>query len=401
MKRQNDWFTGIDYYHSHREKEITIEEKTVIAPTEKKIHEQVEMLYVLSGRGVLSINGYKYIAKEGSFFCMYSHHFYNIESVEKKLHVVFIKFYIGLFMYMSWEKHPKNANARLMYDTSPLVNLEGQQKEKIKGIVLDIIQEKENRRFGSMNMIEYKTLELHTYFCRYAYERINLNQEQENEVWKIIKKIILTTSKNLSLEEISEEKGCAPRILNRNIKEACGYTFFQLQQFGKIINACALLHFPELSMEYISHILGFSSVNSFYRFFLKYCSVTPRDYQKKCIGNENAPLMATGLAMQFLQYMHMNFMRDLSLESICREFCIKEYSGKEIFEHIFGGSFNDVLNEIRVCYASSLLRVSDFTILEISFFCGFDSLSTFQRTFKTYMNQTPGEYRHIMKYETL
>ena len=399
MKGQNDWFTGIDYYDNYREKEITIERKTINSPTEKKLHEQVEMIYVLSGHGTVNINGYEYIAKEGSFFCMYSHHFYNIQSIEKDLDIIAVKFYIGLFMYMSWEKHPKNANARLMYDTSPLVNLKGRQMEKIRVLALDLVEEREHKRFGSMNMIEYKTLELHAYFCRYAYERIGIDKKEEKEIWNVIKKIILTTSKNLSLEEISEETSYTPRTLNRNIKEACGYTFFQLQQFGKIINACALLHFPELSMEYIGDILGFSSVNSFYRSFVKYCSITPREYQKKCIGNEDMAIMGTGLAMQFLQYMHINFMKDLSLESICKEFCIKEYSAKQIFEEVFGGSFNSVLNEIRVCYASSFLRSFDLSVLEISFICGFDSLSTFQRAFKICMGQTPSEYRSMMNFE--
>ncbi|PHV72220.1 AraC family transcriptional regulator [Sporanaerobium hydrogeniformans] len=399
MKRQNDWFTGIDYYDNHKEKEISVERTIIDTETQIKRHEQVEMFYVVSGEAIVSINGRDYDAKEGSFFCMYPHHFHHIRSVQKALEVISVKFYIGLFMYMSWEKHPKYVNAKLMYDTRPMVSLQRKQKEKIKELVQEILQERENQRFGSMNMVQYKTLELHTYFCRYAYEHIGIDKKEESEVWKVIKVTILTTGKNLSLEEAAKATSLSPKALNRSIKETCGYTFFQLQQFGKIINACALLHFPQLSMEYISDLLGFSSVNAFYRSFVKYCLVTPREYQEKYIRSKDWVVMGSGYAMQFLQYMHIHFMKDLSLEGICKEFCIKEYTGKQIFEEVFGSNFNSVLNEIRVCYASAFLRTYKLNILEISLMCGFDSLSTFQRNFKFYMHQTPTEYRSAMKHE--
>lgn len=396
MRGQKDWFTGIDYYHNYREKEITVERKIIREPTKLCIHEQVEMLYVLGGEGTIKINGCEYKAEEGAFFCMYSHHFYSISSIAKNLEVVIVKFYIGLFMYMSWERHPKHANARLMYDTCPKVLLEQGQKKEIEKLIEDILKEEKERRFGSMNLLEYKTLELHTYFCRYAYERIGVDKKQENEVWGVIQRVILTTSENLELEELARELNYSPRNLNIKIKQTCGYTFFQLKNFGKVLNACALLHFPELSMEYISDILGFPSKTSFYRLFSQYCKMTPRQYQEKCIGNEEIGFWGTGVAMQFLQYMHMNFMQDLSLEGICEMFFLKPYTAREVFEEIFGDSFNNILNEIRISYACAFLRTHDYTVLEISNMCGFDSLSTFQRTFKAYMNQTPSQYKGLM-----
>ncbi|MDU4891339.1 MAG: AraC family transcriptional regulator [Clostridium sp.] len=396
MKGQKDWFTGIDYYHNYREKEITVERKIIKEPTKISMHEQVEMVYVLGGEGIIKINGCDYKAEEGSFFCMYAHHFYSISSITSDLKVVIVKFYIGLFMYMSWERHPKDANARLVYDTCPRVFLQGTQRSKVQALIEDILEESRERRFGSMNILEYKTLELHTYFCRYAYERIGVDKKQENQVWGVIQRVVLTTSENLELQELAKDLNCAPRTLNAWIKQTCGYTFFQLKQFGKILNACALLHFPELSMEYISDILGFSSKQSFYRLFAQYCKMTPREYQKSCIGNEEVRAMNTGMGMQFLQYIHMNFMQDISLEGICEKFFLKPYTARETFEEIFGDNFNNILNEIRISYACAFLRSFDYTVLEIANMCGFESLSTFQRTFKAYMNQSPSQYRKLL-----
>lgn len=397
MDRQNDWFTGIDYYHNYREKEIVIERKIIDSPTQQYMHEQVEMIYVLSGDAVVSINGRDFHAEEGNLFCMYTHHFYNIHSIKEKLDVVYVKFFIGLFMYMSWEKHPRHANARLMYDTCPMVKLFDDEKEDIERIIYKLLKENKEARFASKNMIVYKTLELHACFCRYTYEHIGINKKEENELWEIIKRVILSPSKCLELKEIAAKINCSERTLNQKIKNACGYTFYQLQQFGKILNACALFHFPELSMEYISDILGFSSTQAFYRLFVQHCKMTPREYQKKCVGSEEKDYIGTGLAMQFLQYMHLNFMHDITIDNLCDEFCIKPYTAKQLFDSVFGTNFSDILNEIRVNYAASILHTDKYSILEVSLLCGFNSLSTFQRTFKEFMNQTPSEYKRLMQ----
>ena len=395
MKRQNDWYTGINHYDNYVEKEIGIERRIIDGPTDPYLHERVEIFYVLSGKGAISVNGYAYDAVPGSLFCMYSHHFHHVEAVEEKLDVAVIRFHIGLFMYMSWEKHPKHANARLVYDTKPMVRLSGEEKEEVEALVRSLLREAKEARFERLNMIEYKTLELHAYYCRYAYEEIGKASRKERTVWSIIEKVILATGEDITLEDMTEE-GISPETMNRRIKEACGFTFFQLKQFGKVINACALLHFPELSMEYIGDQLNFSSAAAFYKVFKQYCGVTPREYQTEYIGTM-VPGSGSGSAMQFLQYIHIHFSEDIRLEDLCEKFCMKPYTVKQIFKQVFGNPFEELLAQVRISYACSFLRTGNRTVLEIASLCGFNSQSTFQRHFKRWMNQTPEEYREVMR----
>lgn len=396
MERQNDWYTGINYYDNYREKEIAIETKIINNPISQSLHERVEMLYVVSGKALIQVNGCDYPARCGSFFCMYSHHFYQIHSIEEEMNVIIVKFYIGLFLYMCWEKHPKNANAKLMYDTCPMVLLKESRKKKAERLFRELLEEKAEKRFGSKNLVEYKTLELYTYFCRYAFEQIGSGGKVENEVWNTIKKVVLTTGGNLNLRDQAAEMNCSARTLNQRIKAASGYTFFQLQQSGKMLNACALLHFPGLTMDYISGLLGFSSITAFYRIFEQFCKMTPREYQNNCIGNEEMILNGTGLAMQFLQYIHLNFMQDLTAEGLSDIFCIRPYTVRQTCRKVFGMEIKSLINEIRICYAASFLKTGKYSVLEVSSMCGFNSNSTFQRDFKRYMNQTPSQYCQTM-----
>ena len=96
-------------------------------------------------------------------------------------------------MYMSWEKHPGNANAKLVYDTKPVVRLTGREKTRTENLIQDLLEEQNSDRFERKNMIEYKTLELHAYFCRYAFEQIGEEEqgaEKERKAWDIILKIV-------------------------------------------------------------------------------------------------------------------------------------------------------------------------------------------------------------------
>lgn len=56
------------------------------------------------------------------------------------------------------------------------------------------------------------------------------------------------------------------------------------------------------------------------------------------------------------------------------------------------------LTERKIYYACNLLKNTDYTTLHISSLLGYDSLSHFNRTFKSKMNCTPREYRN--KYST-
>ncbi|MEG0376964.1 MAG: AraC family transcriptional regulator [Eubacterium sp.] len=397
MKRQNDWYCGINYYDNYLEREIEVEAVTLEDPMKKGLREQVEMLFIRAGKAVIRVNGCDYAAEAGDFFCLYTHHFYEIHTILEKLEMVVVRFYIGLFMYMTWEKHPKNANAKLMYDTKPVVRLSLDQKKEIAFLFEGLLKEKKTGRFGSKNLVEYKTLELHMYFCRYAFEAIVKGTPEENKVWRIIKNIMLSSGEELLLTEEAERFGCSAKNLNRQIKNACGYTFFQLQQAGKMLYACGLLHFPDLEMNYISDLLGFSSVTVFYRIFQRYCKMTPREYQKSRIGNSDQVFLGTDIAMQFLQYMHLNFFKELTLETLSGAFYMKPYTAKKIFANVFGEGFKSVLNQIRVSYAVAFLKTQHYSAMEVSSLCGFDSYGTFKRVFKEIMNQAPREYMDLME----
>ena len=57
----------------------------------------------------------------------------------------------------------------------------------------------------------------------------------------------------------------------------------------------------------------------------------------------------------------------------------------------------ELLEEVRIQISCSYLVATDRTVTQISSDVGFGSISSFQRSFFKYMNQTPSQFRCSMK----
>jgi AraC-like DNA-binding protein len=65
----------------------------------------------------------------------------------------------------------------------------------------------------------------------------------------------------------------------------------------------------------------------------------------------------------------------------------------KFFKKATGKTYSDYVNEIRINEASRLLIQSDKTISQISFECGFETLTYFNRVFLNKKGITPSFYR--------
>ena len=96
---------------------------------------------------------------------------------------------------------------------------------------------------------------------------------------------------------------------------------------------------------------------------------------------------------ELMKYMRSNFGYKLTLGFLAahvhlsREYlsrCFKQYTGKNISEFLL---------EIRMSRAKEMLRISSYSVADIGVYCGYPSVSNFQKTFKKYVGIPPSEYR--------
>ena len=108
-----------------------------------------------------------------------------------------------------------------------------------------------------------------------------------------------------------------------------------------------------------------------------------------------APLTneATHKIKIILNYIHENYMNELSINDIAHACNLSQYYFMKFFKKYLGMTCTEYINLYRLDMASKLLDITDKSITEISFETGFNSVSYFNKLFKEKFKVTPKEFR--------
>jgi len=96
---------------------------------------------------------------------------------------------------------------------------------------------------------------------------------------------------------------------------------------------------------------------------------------------------------KIFDYLNQNFSRQIGLKEIARLFGTSCSAFSRLIKRWTGMTFVNILNEIRVANATTMLINSTDTISEIAYQCGFNNLSYFNKIFKEKKNVGPKQYR--------
>jgi len=93
------------------------------------------------------------------------------------------------------------------------------------------------------------------------------------------------------------------------------------------------------------------------------------------------------------EFMNANFHKPISLKDISKLVNMTEVSFSRFIKKRTGNTFIDSLNEIRLGHATKMLIETTHSVAEISYKCGFNNISNFNRFFKKRKQCTPKEFR--------
>lgn len=97
------------------------------------------------------------------------------------------------------------------------------------------------------------------------------------------------------------------------------------------------------------------------------------------------------------EYIEKHFAEELSPYEVARELNISySYLAKEI-KKLGHSSFTKCVNQTRIENAKRLLALTDKSVTEIGFECGFSVTSYFIKTFQGFTHMTPKAYRNLIK----
>ena len=99
------------------------------------------------------------------------------------------------------------------------------------------------------------------------------------------------------------------------------------------------------------------------------------------------------LLFKIFRFVEENYEKDCSLSALAEASSYHSVYLSRYFKRAVGLSFTDYVNRYRINESSYILKNSSEKILDIAYSCGFDSLRSFNRNFKSIMGLTPQEYR--------
>jgi len=97
------------------------------------------------------------------------------------------------------------------------------------------------------------------------------------------------------------------------------------------------------------------------------------------------------------KHINMNFQQHISLDEIADKVSMTVPAFCRYFKKVTGKTFTKLVNEYRVVHATKLLSESQMSIADISFECGFNNFSHFNKLFKVFTGKSASNYRKELK----
>ena len=97
--------------------------------------------------------------------------------------------------------------------------------------------------------------------------------------------------------------------------------------------------------------------------------------------------------LEIKDYIDVHFNEELNLNMLGEKFFLHPTTISKDFTKYCGYNLNKYINTVRVCEAASLLENSSDSVAVIAERCGYDSVNTFLRQFKSIMDVSPLQYR--------
>ncbi|MEG0962816.1 MAG: helix-turn-helix transcriptional regulator [Lachnospiraceae bacterium] len=354
------------------------------------------MMFILSGEGEAIVNGIAYSLSRGVFLNLNPYHFYSMKIV-KTMELYSISCSLSLPVAGTIQSTQKDNVSSYLYESAPVLRCNQERTDRIQPMFEQILQEIKNQEVFYRAITFHMFMELEEFFQRYSLMDSYETSKEEVVEWLAVKEVMLSTQQTLSLADMAKEYGISPQILNQKMRIATGYSFKQLVHLSRMINACSLLRFQDLSIVFIAKLFCYSSLNTFYREFKKYTNMTPEEYREQGGKKKFSVHMPNqGLALRILVYMHTYYREAIDSEQVAKEFYISESLLHKIMKNHFQLSFSELLMEIRIQYAAAMLCATKMPICDIAYAVGFESISTFNRSFKDKMKETASDYQQNM-----
>lgn len=257
-------------------------------------HDFIEIVYVISGKGVHVVGDREYDTSKGDLFVInydVPHGFFARKGgseVPVVYNCVFMPKFLDTSLFSSI--HFQDITSSFLFkslfpeDTapSPDLKLQGAEFKEIGDLFSKMHVEYKGRAKGYCDIIRAYLIELVVKIFRYIDKGEIKPSTMRNKdlVDKAIQYMRSHYNTDLRLEDLAMKSFISKNYFSRLFKEVTGTGFSDYIQHLRIDEACSLLRNTDLKVIDIAAQVGFKDLKSFYEGFKKITGQTPGDYRK-------------------------------------------------------------------------------------------------------------------------
>ncbi|NLU52669.1 MAG: AraC family transcriptional regulator [Clostridiaceae bacterium] len=112
-----------------------------------------------------------------------------------------------------------------------------------------------------------------------------------------------------------------------------------------------------------------------------------------CAVKKRIRLPDIGKIKKAIEYINQNYRDEITLDTISEIVDLSPAYFSRLFAKYSGTNFNSYLGRIRVNAAEKLIKTTQDSIISIAYECGFNSIRTFNRTFKSLKGCSPSQLK--------
>lgn len=255
--------------------------------TEEHIHDAIEFVYILSGKGEHVVNDRKEKVSRGSLVvidCGQVHSFSVTENTK----------YFNLLLKPEFIdeslKTKSNLYDLLKYwdytiDGSECKNIHFQNGEddRIEELFALILREGINHKYGYLNIVRaYVELLIHNMVRNIKEDYVSVINKRNNQIDEAMQYIQDNCGLQLTLKDVSKKYNFSPNYFSELLKQNTGLSFKQFLIEKRMMKAIRMLlsNEEDYSVETVINECGYANKSFFYNTFKQHFGVMPKDIKR-------------------------------------------------------------------------------------------------------------------------
>lgn len=142
---------------------------------------------------------------------------------------------------------------------------------------------------------------------------------------------------------------------------------------------------------------GFEAVQLFFGILHELACADRTQVELIGVQSSDSTLPHSRRINKIVQFVEKNYHHKISLEDVGELVGMSASSVSRFFKQRTRHNFWDYLNGFRIDRAAQMMIETEHTISEISYACGFNNISNFNRVFRKRIGTTPSDYRNKFK----